>query len=161
MTELVSKPFCQTAKYREQQGRAERRGHWVEPNERYGPIVRFERAMVADLRSRGIPMFAHCVMRSCFDQQAVYMAGRSNAPPGQSPHQYGLAVDLIHGVHGWELHKRSWAIIGHIGKEVAARIGVRVEWGGDWQDPWDPAHWQVANWRELVHVNCEQVLAVK
>lgn len=149
MKSLIDKEFIKTAKYREQQGRAERRGHWCEFDQRIGPIVRFSEAMVSDCRRRGIPMFAHCIVRSAADQMAAYKGGVSKAKPGESPHNYGLAVDLVHGVRGWDLDHRAWDIIAHIGREVSARIQVPVEWGGSWRF-YDPAHWQIANWRNVL-----------
>lgn len=80
-------------------------------------ILEFEKAFVRDLRRRGIPFYA----------KTVYLND----------------VDLIHSLRGFELDLKSWAIIGHVGKEVAKRIGVEVLWGGD--DPHgDPAYWQLA-----------------
>ncbi len=157
LKQLTNKPFCKTPKWREQQGRAERQGAYVQDvykkNGEYAgtstPILDFEKAMVADCRKRGIPFFAHCVMRSEREQQKLFVTGKSKARKGHSPHQYGMAVDLIHGIHGWDLDRKSWEIIGHIGYEVANRIGVDIQWGGEWSF-YDPAHWELSNWRELV-----------
>ena len=27
-------------------------------------------------------------------------------------------------------------------------IGVKVVWGGDWTRPYDPAHWELADWKQ-------------
>lgn len=75
--------------------------------------------------------------------------GHSKAKAGQSAHNYGLAIDLIHGIFGWDIPRESWELIGHIGKEVATQNGLKLVWGGDWKTLWDPAHWEVAGWREI------------
>nr|WP_245369132.1 M15 family metallopeptidase [Agrobacterium tumefaciens] len=93
-------------------------------------------------------MFAHCVYRDDVEQQRLYVKGLSKAKPGQSAHNYGLAVDIVHGTKAWDLTRKQWDLIGHIGKEVAASLGIKVEWGGDWSF-YDPAHWELANWRDI------------
>lgn len=148
LRELTDKPFCRTSRYRGQQVRADREGVYRRPDG-FAPILEFEGAFVRDCRRRGIPVFAHCVMRTAQEQQAMFDRGVTKARPGQSAHEYGMAVDIIHSVHGWAISKESWRILGHIGCEVAARIGVKVEWGGEW-DFYDPAHWQLKGWREIV-----------
>ena len=72
-----------------------------------------------------------------------------------SPHNKGCAVDIVHSVKGWGLTDRQWLVVGHVGKEVAAAKGFKLEWGGDWRNKpsdiigWDPAHWQVTDWRDV------------
>ncbi|QCS37273.1 hypothetical protein [Tortoise microvirus 78] len=133
--------FLASRKYREQQLRADREGaHPV--------ILDFERAFVRRLAKLGVPMFASEVLRAPERQNELHKAGNSKAKAGQSPHQYGMAVDLVHGVKGWGLDPRSWKMIGHVGKELARQNGWRLTWGGDWKF-YDPAHWELANWKEL------------
>lgn len=139
---VASGVFCKSEKYREQQWRADRRG--AHPD-----ILDFERLLIRRMRRLNVPMFAHCVMRSEEEQAVVRSRGLSRAGPGQSPHQYGLAVDIVHGMKAWDLDRKTWALVGHIGKEVAAQAGIDVEWGGDWEF-YDPAHWQLTNWKQLV-----------
>ena len=148
LRQLMDKPFLLTQKYRAQQGRAVRTTAWRDPDTGVQPIVVFERALISDFRSRGIPMFAHCVVRTHAEQDELFEKGRSKARAGQSPHNYGMAVDLVHSKFAWKLDLKSWEIIGHIGYEVAGRLGIGIEWGGEWNF-YDPAHWQLANWREL------------
>lgn len=90
-------------------------------------ILDFERLLVKRLRKFGVPMFAAAVWRR------------------------GCAVELIHGVLGRKLPARSWEIIGHMGKELAAAKGWKINWGGDFNLP-DPARWQLANWRSRFDV---------
>jgi D-alanyl-D-alanine carboxypeptidase len=118
-------------------------------------ILIFERKFLAKMQTIGIPMYSHCVMRTRVEQAAIFAAGHSKAKPGFSPHQYGYAVDIVHSVFGWNMpdgdRGKCWQLIGAIGKEVAAAASIDIEWGGDW-DFYDPAHWQIKNWRELAGV---------
>jgi hypothetical protein len=58
-----------------------------------------------------------------------------------------LAVDIISATKAWDLSKKQWDVIGCIGKEIARKRNLKIDWGGDW-DFWDPAHWQIADWRK-------------
>lgn len=96
----------------------------------------------------GVPMFAHCIWRSEEVQDELFRAGRSKAKAGQSAHNYGCALDFVHGTEGWNLNEQQWSVVGHVGKEVALSLGLKVVWGGDWKF-YDPAHWELADWRVI------------
>lgn len=139
--------FCLGTKYREQQARASREG--AHPD-----IVEFSDVLIRRLRVLHVPMFPYCFVRSSDEQDALYDAGFSKAVGGRSPHNYGMAVDVVHGTKAWDLTERQWGIIGHIGKEIAVQRGFKLVWGGT-DHPgdkfgWDPAHWELADWRNLV-----------
>lgn len=141
--------FCLCERYSDQQARADRNG--ADPR-----ILEFEKKLVARMRKLGVPMFAHCVYRSDEEQRRLFDLGTSKALPGQSPHQYGMAVDIIHGTRGWELTRPQWEIVAHVADEVARSIGVHIRWGGEWdgdretkRDRWDPAHFELQDWKNL------------
>lgn len=152
---MVNRSFCFSEKYSEQQGRADRVGAQPE-------MLEFERKMIKRAFKLGIPLFAHSVCRSGDDQNRLFVKGVTKARGGESPHNYGAAVDLIHGTKGWDLTRKQWGILGHIGKELAETIRVpyvapdgkhgtkplRLTWGGDWKF-YDPAHWELTNWQEI------------
>lgn len=138
---MVDRAFCFSERYNVQQGRAERTG--AQPD-----IVEFERKLVRRAFKLGIPLFAHTVIRGSADQNKAFREGKSKARAGESPHNFGAAVDIIHSTKAWGLTQRQWAILGHLGKEVAAQAGLAVTWGGDWKF-YDPAHWELTNWREV------------
>ena len=138
---MVDRAFCFSQKYGEQQGRADRFG--AQP-----AILDFERKLVKRAFKLGIPLFAHCVIRGSQEQNQAFREGKSRARAGESPHNYGAAVDLIHGTKAWALSRKQWLILGHLGKELAAQQGLPVTWGGDWSF-WDPAHWELTHWREI------------
>lgn len=144
---MANGPFLLTRNYQEQQWRAERKG--AHPN-----ILIWEKIVVKRLAAVNVPMFSHEIIRGLDRQMQLYNEGFSKAKPGSSAHQYGCADDLIHGVKAWDLSTEAWLLIGHIGKDVARQLGVPIVWGGDWKKPgqklgWDPAHWELANWREI------------
>lgn len=107
----------------------------------------FARAFLRELQVRGIPMVLVVGYRSREDQARVFANGFSKARPGRSPHQYGMAVDIAHATRGWDLTKKEWAVIGLIGQEVARKRKIRVTWGGDFKSIYDPAHWELADWK--------------
>lgn len=115
---------------------------WVHPD-----IVDFWKAMHKECKARRIPIKAFEFLRTRERQDELHAQGRSNARAGQSPHQYGLAVDIISATKAWDLSKKQWDVIGSIGKEIARKRNIKLEWGGDWEF-WDPAHWQIADWKK-------------
>ncbi|MBB4952251.1 hypothetical protein H4S14_000293 [Agrobacterium vitis] len=138
---MIDRSFIASDRHKGQHNRADRSR--VHPE-----IVEFERVFIKRMAKLGVPMFAHCVYRSDTEQQRLYVRGNSRAKPGQSPHAYGFAVDLVHGTKAWDLTRKQWDLVGHVGKEVAASLGLHVVWGGDWSF-YDPAHWELAGWRSL------------
>lgn len=139
-------------------------------------IVIFWKAMFKHMKARGIPVRAFEFTRSTERQNELFDTGRSKARAGQSPHQihtfkfkthrwcfesksqkedefvqdYSAAVDIIHATRGWNLTKKEWDVVGAIGKEIARKRNIDIEWGGDWQF-YDPAHWQLKSWKTLLH----------
>lgn len=108
----------------------------------------FARAFLRELQSRGIPMVLVVGYRSRDEQARVFANGFSKARPGRSPHQYGMAVDIAHAKRGWDLTKKEWAVIGLIGQEVARKRKIAITWGGDFKSIYDPAHWELADWKK-------------
>jgi len=116
---------------------------WVHPQ-----IVEFWKAMHRECSQRKIPIKAFEFLRTRERQDELHSQGHTNATAGKSPHQYGLAVDIISATKAWDLSKKQWEIIGEIGKEVARKRNIKITWGGDFETIWDPAHWQIADWKK-------------
>lgn len=133
---LVQPKALKTAEYRER-----RVLDWegVHPD-----IIAFTQKFIAELERRNIPFFAFELMRDPERQAELLARGTSKAKPWSSPHQYGCAVDLISATHYWDLTPKQWAVIGAIGKEIARKLNIKIEWGGDWG--WDFAHWELLDW---------------
>jgi len=112
-------------------------------------IKMFWKSMETHMAKRNTPVWAFEFVRTKKRQHKLFMEGRSKAKAGKSPHQYGMAVDIVHGTRAWNLTKKEWDVIGQIGKEIARKRKLDMEWGGDWNF-YDPAHWQLKNWRDLL-----------
>jgi hypothetical protein len=111
-------------------------------------ILQFEAAFVNECRQQGIPVYAHNMFRTPDEQYDMFVRGVSKND-GSGPYAHmGFAVDIVHAIHHWNIDRRAWDIMGHIGYEVAFRLNLDMEWGGQWADPWDPAHWELADWRQ-------------
>lgn len=147
---MINRDFLDNPTYGNQQDRANRVGA-------HPQISLFADALVKRAKKVGIPLFPHCMVRTPAEQAAAYVRGASlNDGKGPYPHRFG-AVDIIHGVKGWNLPEESWDIIGHMGFEEAKKLGIDITWGGDWdgdgiktdQKLYDPAHWELTNWRVI------------
>jgi hypothetical protein len=120
------------------------------------PLLDFAYRFYRRTQAINVPMYAHTVWRSPQLQRRLYDDGYSNLKSGA--HQRSCAIDFVHSDYHWDLHRdRSvnrdlWEYIGTIGKECARITGVKMRWGGDWRDPWDPAHWELENWRDFPEV---------
>ena len=121
-------------------------------------LVRFTREFLEAAHALAWPLRVHSALRTYEEQARLFARGVTKARPGTSAHNHGLAVDIIHALRAWDLTPREWLVIGALGKEVSRRVKVPVEWGGDWgwrgrpiapgEVGWDPAHWQVADWKK-------------
>jgi len=138
---LSNKSFINSNKYKEQQLRAARTG--AHPD-----LIEFERKMVKACKAYNIPVFASEMWRTADEQTRLFKSGHTLAKANKSPHQYGLAVDIIHSVKGWDLHQKEWAMLYTIGMEVARKMNIDIECGYEWKF-YDPAHWQIKGWKTL------------
>lgn len=134
---IADREFLKTAKYRDQQWRADRKR--LDPQ-----LLLFERLLVRRMAKIGVPMFTSEAMRSPARQAQLKADGRSQLTNG--PHMSGYAVDVVHSVHGWEIPRKAWDLVGHVGKEIMLQEGLDLTWGGDWNF-YDPAHWERRNWQ--------------
>lgn len=139
MRGLIDRPFLGTVKYQAQEWRADWTG--AHPD-----LVEFHKAFQARLRKLGIPMFAAEVVRAGDRQDELHAAGLSKTR--DSAHEHGCSMDFCHSVRGWNLTDKEWALIGHLGKEVAQQRGLKITWGGDWSF-YDPAHWEITFWKTV------------
>lgn len=161
MTDLQNAPFLKGLKYKEQQVRAPREG--THPH-----VLEFARKFIERAAKYDIPLFAHEFWREGARQNKLHAQGFSKARAGESAHNHGLAVDIIHGTRGWmddvpeEVSREHWAIVGALGLETARSMNLELNWGGNEKDlrfpfrnesdtfRWDPAHWEVKDWRNRV-----------
>lgn len=139
---LVDKPRLSTIAFQRQQWQAVVEG--AHPD-----ILEFRRCFIDEMaKTHGVPMWAHNMVRTSAEQEKLFARRVTKARGGESPHNWGCAVDIVHSTRLWELDKRSWTMLGAIGKEVAKRKGIAITWGGDWRF-YDPAHWEITDWEQI------------
>lgn len=134
-------PWVTSPRHQAQGWRANREG--ARPS-----LLAFEKRFIKDMHALGVPVYTHSMVRDRMEQNALFERGVSKAKFGQSPHNFGLALDIVHGVFHWNMNRDQWAIFGHVGKEAARALGLEMEWGGDWKF-YDPAHWQFREWKQM------------
>jgi len=100
------------------------------------------------LTDRGFPTLA-AVIDAVGPQDGVIGRHMTKSAPGESWHQYGLAVDCVPLVNGkpmWDEEHESWEIY----KEAAHMVGL--SWAGDWKHYKEISHVQVPEVRNpLTH----------
>lgn len=102
------------------------------------------RGFLAAAKLEGIDLKITFGMRTFAEQQALYDQGRTTpgkvvtkAKPGQSFHNYGLAIDVVPIVNGKaDWNSKLWSKIGEIGKACG------FAWGGDWKSFKDLPHFE-------------------
>lgn len=110
-------------------------------------IVRFAAHFVETLRKKGVPVYVHSAFRTKEQQDELVTRRVTRAHYPSSAHNQGKAVDIVHSKFHWNgMTDLDWAYLGKIGKEVAERLELDIEWGGDWNF-YDPAHWQVRGFK--------------
>ncbi len=107
-----------------------------------------------DIKTLGIDLIVTCTLRSNFEQAVLYAQGRTapgkivtRAQPGQSAHNWGLAIDVVPVVNGkpcWEDNNPVWQEIGSIG------LARGMEWYGVPGAAFhELPHFQMPNWKSL------------
>lgn len=128
----------------------------------------FFRASVEEVlwqvRREGLPFRVWETLRDHRRQEQYYAQGRTapgkiitKAPPGHSPHEWGVACDLVldlPGVSPWSTtgdHAKLWEEMG------AIAIDCGLIWGGSWR--WrDLPHVEAKEWREHRPVGWETLV---
>lgn len=95
----------------------------------------------------GIKLLVTSTLRDAEEQTKLYAIGRTapgkivtNAGPGDSAHNYGLALDVVPLISGkplWDAENPIWKELGRIGKEEG------FEWAGDWMHFREEPHFQM------------------
>lgn len=149
LARLVNREYVASENWRQRQILAYERG--AHPD-----IIEFKRVFIQRAAKLGIPLFAHGMVRDPHQQGKLFAAGYSKSN-GQRPYPHrAFAVDIVHNFKLWDfMSEQEWLLLGHLGKEVAKAKGIKVSWGGDWRRKptdavgWDPAHWELSDWRKL------------
>ena len=140
----VGKAYFTSSVYLSQQDRAD----WAYTD----PRIRFFAGRMAhELRRRLVPIYAHSAFRTPQEQRDLQRKRVSKASFPMAPHTQGKAVDLVHSRFHWnDMRPEDWAYLGKVGKTIAARHAIPITWGGDWKKFYDPAHWELSDWRSDV-----------
>jgi len=112
-------------------------------------------AFLADCEAAGIDLIVTCTSRTNEEQAILYAQGRTtpgvkvtNAKPGQSAHNFGLAIDvaiLVHGKLDWDRNSPLWQEVGNFGQARG------LEWYGAPEAEFSELpHFQLPNWRNYV-----------
>lgn len=109
------------------------------------PLVAAKTRKLIELaRAEGIELLVTSTLRTFEEQAELFAIGRTkpgkkvtNAKPGQSWHNFGLAFDVVPLVNGkpiWD--SPFWERIGALGKQVG------LTWGGDFKSFKDTPHFE-------------------
>lgn len=81
-------------------------------------------------------------------QEKAFAMGHSRAHFGQSAHNWtpAIALDVVPSPLNWEDIKRFKALA-VIVKAEAKRLGILIQWGGDWKTLVDLPHYELTPWR--------------
>lgn len=111
------------------------------------------------MRAMYIPVYVHTCYRSPQLQAELQQRGFSEVAMGA--HQRSAAVDIVHNHFHWNAKREFWDLLGRVAKEEADKLTIRriddpakhqklsINWGGDWKSLYDPAHIELANWRDF------------
>lgn len=122
-----------------------------------GPMGFLSDQIMKELQRAGYPPREFNLYRSP-EQQAKYLMSRtSKAKAFSSAHQYYGASDIIHERYAWfdpnqpgpvpdgkEFWNRLWDCVAVVSEKYSVTFSDRIRW--------DPAHVQLANWKEMREV---------
>ena len=114
-------------------------------------------AWLAACTAAGIDVLVTCTLRSNEDQAVLYAQGRTTAghivtkaKPGQSAHNFGLAIDIVPMIHGkpdWLGTSPAWHQVGVLGQAQG------LEWYGAPGALFpELPHFTLSNWRQLAGI---------
>lgn len=115
------------------------------------------RAFLSACDAEGIDLLVTCTLRTLVEQAKLYAQGRTKpgqivtrAKPGQSAHNYGLALDVVPMRAGKPVWSTSgndlilWLRVGELGEKSG------LEWAGRWVAFREFPHFQFPGWREVI-----------
>jgi peptidoglycan L-alanyl-D-glutamate endopeptidase CwlK len=114
-------------------------------------------AFLASCAAANIDVLVTSTSRTNEEQAALYAKGRTapgpkvtNAPPGQSAHNFGLAIDIVPIINGkpdWRGADLVWQQVGALGQAAG------LEWAGAPGFPFpEEPHFQLPNWRTVAGI---------
>lgn len=127
---------------------------------RVHPDLRRLAQFLADDATPGIDILVTAGDRPMSDQKALYDQGRTtpgnivtNAQPGESAHNFALAIDVVPVKDGKALWSdtAAWDRLGSAARRFATKFpdAERIVWGGTWSNFRDAPHFELAAWRAI------------
>lgn len=128
-------------------------------------LMQWQARFIEAARQRNIPLYCHAAFRTESEQNALVAKRVSRATYPNAPHCQGKAVDIVHGLHHWEMTKSEWAYLQKLGYEVLRKFNAQAPKkdhvgnpisplelvnGASFSTLYDPAHWEVRNWRSNI-----------
>lgn len=117
-----------------------------------GPMVYLGQQIVRLMQDAGYPAKIYEAYRPPERQTALYVQNKTKAKAYQSPHQYYLAVDIIHASRGWPPKDDPfWPALAASVQVVEEKFDVALTHGYDWG--WDYAHVELTDfrkWRDVI-----------
>lgn len=104
----------------------------------------------------GCTLLVTCTRRSMEEQAELYAQGRTKpgpivtkARPGESPHNAGLAMDVVPIRAGKPVWSTKLAADRALWDAYGAAVrAAGLEWGGDWKGLIDLPHCQLPTWKD-------------
>jgi peptidoglycan L-alanyl-D-glutamate endopeptidase CwlK len=110
-------------------------------------------AWVERCKAAGLDVLVYCTLRDLDEQARLYAQGRTtpgkivtNAKPGQSAHNYGLALDFVPLVGG----KPEWKPGERYAQAIALAEAEGMESASKWTRFREYPHLQEPNWRNYL-----------
>lgn len=115
-----------------------------------GPMFYLGQQIVRKMQDAGHPAKIVECFRSFERQEELYERRPrvTNAPPGESAHQYYEAVDIVHETKGWDVGQEFWEALASAVRTVAEEHGVVLVHGHYWKFV-DSAHIEMADWKRV------------
>lgn len=139
--------FLSSASYAAQQQRAD----WQQCDPRMELLAA---RVVLRAAKMGIPLYVHSAFRTKAEQQELLRRGATKAPYPRSAHNIGEAFDLVHGTFQWNMTPREWSYIRWLVHEELRKINAKLPKARKLQlgfeISWDPAHFEVRDFRERI-----------
>lgn len=145
---LAAPAFFHTSSFLLQQDRAD--WQYCDPR-----LMRWAAIFIELARNRKIPLYVHSAFRTQEEQAELLRRRVTKAAWPNSAHNMGEAVDIVHGVHHWNMTRQEWNYLRVLGNEALSRVNAQLPmgskllltWGGDFKSIWDPAHWEITDFR--------------
>lgn len=115
-----------------------------------GPMYFLGQQIVRKMQQAGWPAKIYECYRTFERQAELYerVPRVTNAQPGESPHQFYEAVDIVHETKYWDVPEKFWEELAAAVRVVGAEYGVVLDHGHDWSFR-DSAHIELVGWKRI------------